>query len=261
MSNLAMNDGNRLTICGCGGIGAIVRAMKANSNAAKLQRYACTALGNLARGKKGENREKIKDEGGIKAIVVAMNHFPNSSGLQRTCLRAFGNLAKDDIGRQGILEADGIRAVVAAMRNFANHGIQEAGCHALGNLSMSEQFAAVTVDLGGAQCVTHAMDILDRNEEVQRCGCFALLYMTRGCLEKLQRQGHVDAITRVVEAAIDTFASSRYIRKYGKKTLEETKKVQCDGLVSLDWPILYLPRHQHEGMDPTTMSLQFPSFQ
>ena len=71
LSNLAVNDGNKLKISEAGGIEAVVAAMKAHKTSVLVLEPACLALWYLAA--QGSLRQRIKAAGGVECVKQAVN--------------------------------------------------------------------------------------------------------------------------------------------------------------------------------------------
>jgi hypothetical protein len=90
-------------IQGCGGIAAIVQAMKFWPDDERVQSYACAALHQLATGPNDTMRKKIIDVGGLVAIAEARTKHQNDSSVRTPAENALVTLLSVDIKIQPTL--------------------------------------------------------------------------------------------------------------------------------------------------------------
>jgi formylmethanofuran dehydrogenase subunit D len=81
LSNLAVNDGNKVKIAEAGGIEAVVAAMEAHKTSVLVHEPACLALWYLAA--QGSLRQRIKAAGGVECVKHAVNASNATANTKR----------------------------------------------------------------------------------------------------------------------------------------------------------------------------------
>ena len=129
LSNLAINDGNKVKIAGAGDIEAVVAAMEAHKASVFVQQQTCWALRYLA--VNDCNRVKIAEAGGIEAVVSAMKEHKTIVLVQEPeCLTLLYLTAQDSLS-QVIKEAGGVECVKHVVNTTATPYTSSLRPHAL----------------------------------------------------------------------------------------------------------------------------------
>ena len=153
-----------------GKLSLLIQGMLEHQGHEHVQAAACEALAGLTDSDDNQ-RVKVAAEGGIGAIVGAMQRQP-SAKVQAAACRALWYLARNDSNKVRIAAEGGVGAVVSALQNHpADAKVQEAGCHALLNLTVNNADNKAKAKSAGAEdAVKRAMALQDATAETKEYG-------------------------------------------------------------------------------------------
>ena len=207
----------------CGGLDAIILAMRVHLSAPDIQQRASTALAQVA-SIDNKCRRMVIEIGGIQSLVAAMTMHQDLANLCIRCCTALTTLALgDDESKSACIQHGVIQVTVSVMREHLRVAvIQSTGCAlisaiAAGNLA--HKLAAVAQ--GACLAIARAMDGHIEHVDVQMQGCTATERLSQGdahciaslvssrCISKTQRavrQRPCDV--RFAHLAVSTFANA-----------------------------------------------------
>jgi len=113
---MARQPENKETICGTGGIGIIVIAMKKLRDNPFVQKNGCKALECLATN--DQNKKSIAAGGGVNAILSAMKKHSGVPALQGLAVSALKKLATIARNRNTMNSANCIETVERVMESY-----------------------------------------------------------------------------------------------------------------------------------------------
>ena len=141
------------------GVKAVVDAMQAHLQVAKLQSIACAALHGLTRAVSIAGRQAAADTGAIEAVLNAMQAHQQNRLAQRMGFDALTSLCYGyDAAVLRAVEAGVLQVAVAAMRMHSqNERMQLSGCFALMRYGKGEANEQRATEAGGRAVVIAAM--------------------------------------------------------------------------------------------------------
>jgi len=207
----------------CGGLDAIVLAMRVHLSAPDIQQRASTALAQVA-SVDNKCRHLVIEIGGIQSLVAAMTMHQDLAILCIRCCTALATLAVgDDESKNACIQHGVIQVTVSVMREHLRVAvIQSTGCAlisaiAAGNLV--HKLAAVAQ--GACLAIARAMDGHIEHVDVQMQGCTATERLSQGdahciaslvssrCIAKTQRAvRRRPCDVRFAHLAVSTFANA-----------------------------------------------------
>ena len=198
-----------LHLADCGGIDAILQAIKSYVGYKTIASYGCYLLRILARAE--ENEEKIGALGGVEVILkVLQSHSDDIEVWEEGC-RALSNLAVNDENKDRITAHEGIEVILDGMRFFPNEvGIQMYSCSVLANLAASDELEVKIGQLGGIGLILYAMERYGLNLDLAEETCRALWNMTvdsdnnrkacaLGAVQKILQTMHAHPLVAVIQ--------------------------------------------------------------
>ena len=146
-------------VAACGGIEAVVAAMKQHLSVDNVQEFGCGVLRALA-ADYARNAKMVAAGGGIEAVVAAMKQRLSDANVQEHGCAALWNLALGNAENAKMVAAcGGIKVVVAAMKQHLSvDNVQEFGCGALGNIAANNSANVKAIAAcGGSAVVRNAL--------------------------------------------------------------------------------------------------------
>jgi uncharacterized membrane protein YgcG len=188
--------------------GALIRVMQRHSSNARLQMFACSALGKALAPDRADSAAVCAtavDAGAIEAVVAALRSHAAYHQIQFVALGALLLLMALDPVRQARAAAAG--ATAAAVNALKRHAdVSEVVCYAcnlLANTTCNDAKNAAKAGAAGAiQAVVAAMGNHPQDQNVQRLACSALHNLTFGFDDREQRTNHQMALDAGAGAAI-----------------------------------------------------------
>lgn len=119
-------------------IARILQGMAAHISDESVQQYGCTALTNLCHNSR-DNRSRFTECAGSKVIIDCLDFWASKSPniLKQACWAVLTLAATDEIARTLSTEGVGSKIVDGMIRHSSDHGVQQFGCWALGNLILA----------------------------------------------------------------------------------------------------------------------------
>ena len=111
---------NAVKIASCGGVKAVLAAMRCHESSPRLQVAACGAMRSLSTNNT-DNRAEIGSCGGVEAVLAVMRCHESSADVQAAACGALRSLSTNTpVNRAKVHSCGGIEAVLAAMRSHAS---------------------------------------------------------------------------------------------------------------------------------------------
>jgi hypothetical protein len=217
LGTLALTDDNKMKAIHAGAIEAILQALRAHADEARVQEYGCRALGNISEGHiaaiSARSSRLVCD--GMKAAVAALNaHYADANVMRHACgvlhhLMTGPGALRVEAGKIGA-----VTAVAAALRAHpADAFVQQHGCNALACLCVETSANVVQACGAGAlQAVVAALRAHAANLKVQNHACDALACLVKAHPRLQAAAGAAGAVEAAVDATRTPAADTQLLR-------------------------------------------------
>jgi hypothetical protein len=178
---------------------ALVCVLQRHTEHARVQLFACSALGNAVSPHRADAAAVCADAvaaGAIEAVVAALRAFPTYHQIQFVALGVLLKLMALDPARQARAAAAGANTAAIDALKLHAHDVEITvyACNVLSNATCDHAANAATAAADGAlQAVIAAMGAHSGVEEMQRVGCCALHNLTCSNDTPANRQIALDA--------------------------------------------------------------------
>jgi hypothetical protein len=151
-------DANIGVVVACGGIGAIVDAMRRHPTALKVQEYALHVLRKMATNTDVKNFVQRGTTDCLAQILAAMERHESVLTLQRDAIGVLLNMAVNDQIEVRIGELGGAAHILRAMDRFPDSAsLQQLACHAIFHLTFDDLNKERVIALGALPRLVAAM--------------------------------------------------------------------------------------------------------
>jgi len=144
-------DSQRQAAVACGGVRAIVAALRAHAKDAEVAEAGCAALCSIASGPDAL-KQAVVDAGGVPAIIAALHAHSGVAAVAEQNCAALRNIARGPAAlKQAIVDARGVPVIIAALHAHSGvAAVAETGCGALRSIASGpDALKQAIVDSGG----------------------------------------------------------------------------------------------------------------